>query len=180
MSVKAWVGGWGLCGRLGPNEKLHNSAWCASLPFRKADRTLEMGRHTTCLKHKRKPSLTCSDFILLKTSEGIFKTWNNQMNLIVTITIDSNHHLHWCGATMLYLSQYSQCFHSPLTSDFRVYSHGSSIFFSLVVLFFWHHKRQGNDVLCLLHRGHVNHAATEGESTLSSTKKNIRPELHSK
>lgn len=33
-------------------------------------------------------------------------------------------------------------------------------------LFVWYLGAQCDDVLSLLHRGHVNHAATEGEGTL--------------
>lgn len=73
-------------------------------------------------------------------------------------------------------------FHVPLTSPFRVLFcvlfvlRGSSGLPSPVVLFVWHHNRQRNDVLCLLHRGHVNHAATEGESTLSRFTTDTRAE----
>lgn len=38
--------------------------------------------------------------------------------------------------------------------------------FSPYVLFVWYLRAQCDDVLSLLHRGHVNHAATEGEGTL--------------
>lgn len=38
--------------------------------------------------------------------------------------------------------------------------------FSLDMLFVWYLGAQCDDALSLLHRGHVNHAATEGEGTL--------------
>lgn len=35
------------------------------------------------------------------------------------------------------------------------------------MLFLRHHDGERYDVLCLLHRGHVNHASAEGECTLN-------------
>lgn len=54
-----------------------------------------------------------------------------------------------------------------LTFPVRVQLCGSSCFFSPVMLFIWHLDGERYDVLCLLHRGHVNHAAAEGERTLN-------------
>lgn len=54
----------------------------------------------------------------------------------------------------------------PLLSGFSCVC--SSSFFSRVALFLWHHDGERQDVLRLLHRGHVNHASAEGERALRS------------
>lgn len=55
---------------------------------------------------------------------------------------------------------------SPLTSPVSFELCSPSSFLSPLVLFLWHGGGQCYDVLRLLQRGHVNHAATEGERTL--------------
>lgn len=61
-------------------------------------------------------------------------------------------------------------FQPPLTSppprkDFVVWL--LQVLLKPLVLFLWHHNGESYDVLRLLHRGHVNHAAAEGERALS-------------
>lgn len=73
-------GGWSLCGRLGPNERLHNSGLLCLFTLSPSCQDLRDGTgaagggHTTRLKQKQASAVsTFSDFISLKTFEEILK-----------------------------------------------------------------------------------------------------------
>lgn len=170
LRVRPWVGGWGLCGRLGPNEKLHNSGLLCLFTLSPSCQDLRVGGGG--LHYWNRSRLHSFRFCIIENLRRNTETINSVSGSNVQHSWDhSKNRFHWNDTNgdsnrklgLWKVSHLPQHFCSPLSSDFTVCLPCS---FSPGELFVRHHGGQCDDVLGLLHRGHVNHAATEGERTL--------------